>query len=781
MAIRSDTDPKNPASRPGAQRAELDQYGVWVKAEPRDIVEDAAASLPDESDFEPGQVSPPSPEESFLSAEEEKMLGSFDAEFDSLGSEADQMPLPDIEDIPALEESLLDIEKPRQGGMEDIEDLESSTVDISLEELEGAAEGTPISPYAEIDLESIQGLDAPSAVSSSASFSMEDVSAEFLDNLEEAPAAESSEASFESHDVTAEFLDTAEPARSEKAEEPAPEFESLDMDLTFDDTLPSEEKRSEADGAEDVGLDGFEEVTEFDDFLAEPEAETSPSPSAASVAPSTEEFDDLSAVERELSSPAPSEPTRGRSLDSSSEILLKIADELSSIRGELVSLKKQLKEYRHEEPSPVEDKGVQEESAAPGGFFDEEEDETIALTGDELDNILNTADFTEEEAAGAEGLGATLPELGENAAAPGIETPQDIEIIDESILPEGGDYSSAAIEPAIEELRLGESVDIEQPSDESAAKAPEFEEISLMAEEGVRPMTPAPEDTSYLESALGADDAEFGEAIPTDVPLVEPDLSDFDLEVEELESEPTIEIDEELPVVEQPSEESIEELTLSVESGPDYAEAKPLELETLEALPEIEESELQDINLHHEGLSTTEVEDFAEIEELPGSDDDTLAAEIETKTVKPAEPFSLHPDELPSSLDDRYFIGGEALAGSEVPEEAEEEFLLDLEEETSEQAPASRPVPAPVELPEAVEVPEAEELAEIEEEPSQAAVPTAAAKPAPGDDRLKSEIRSVLAYLDKLLDSLPEDKIEEFARSQYFDTYKRLFEELGLV
>ena len=30
------------------------------------------------------------------------------------------------------------------------------------------------------------------------------------------------------------------------------------------------------------------------------------------------------------------------------------------------------------------------------GFFEDDEDETIALTGDELDNILNTADVTEE-------------------------------------------------------------------------------------------------------------------------------------------------------------------------------------------------------------------------------------------------------------------------------------------------------------------------------------------------------------------------------------------------
>ena len=44
-----------------------------------------------------------------------------------------------------------------------------------------------------------------------------------------------------------------------------------------------------------------------------------------------------------------------------------------------------------------------------------------------------------------------------------------------------------------------------------------------------------------------------------------------------------------------------------------------------------------------------------------------------------------------------------------------------------------------------------------------------------------SELKGVLSYMDNLLESLPEDKIEEFARSEYFDTYKKLFKELGLA
>ncbi|MDR1179175.1 MAG: hypothetical protein LBK44_01615, partial [Spirochaetales bacterium] len=45
---------------------------------------------------------------------------------------------------------------------------------------------------------------------------------------------------------------------------------------------------------------------------------------------------------------------------------------------------------------------------------------------------------------------------------------------------------------------------------------------------------------------------------------------------------------------------------------------------------------------------------------------------------------------------------------------------------------------------------------------------------------IREEIKSVLKYMDQLLESLPEDKIQEFAHSEHFDIYRRLFEELEL-
>jgi len=152
-----------------------------------------------------------------------------------------------------------------------------------------------------------------------------------------------------------------------------------------------------------------------------------------------------------------------------------------------------------------------------------------------------------------------------------------------------------------------------------------------------------------------------------------------------------------------------------------------------------EADDLSGFSLHEEDAlaeALPEIEELSAPEELAKAD---FGEDVDRQAAKSSEPVAIHPDELPSSLSDELFVE-EAAA---PPEEA----LL------AEKAarPAAKPKAAPA--PEGAE----------------------------DDDHLKSEIRSVLSYLDKLLDSLPEDKIEEFARSEHFDTYKRLFEELGLV
>jgi hypothetical protein len=87
---------------------------------------------------------------------------------------------------------------------------------------------------------------------------------------------------------------------------------------------------------------------------------------------------------------------------------------------------------------------------------------------------------------------------------------------------------------------------------------------------------------------------------------------------------------------------------------------------------------------------------------------------------------------------------------------------------------AAQPLPPPV-----------EEAAEATPEPLSAQLASRTADAAPESVNISSGFKKdlvvVLSYMDKLLEALPDEKIEEFARSEQFDVYKRLFTELGLA
>jgi hypothetical protein len=158
-------------------------------------------------------------------------------------------------------------------------------------------------------------------------------------------------------------------------------------------------------------LDDRMSRTSPDEELPELELEDAVEVPLTDGKPSAERFDDLEAIESDIPPSHPGGPGQP-------EILSRIERELRSIRSDLSALKKELADLRR--PGA----GAAPAGSATGpkaGFFEEEEDDTIALTGDELDNILNTADITEEaaEAPAAEvdlaGLGEAgpLPEHGE--------------------------------------------------------------------------------------------------------------------------------------------------------------------------------------------------------------------------------------------------------------------------------------------------------------------------------------------------------------------------------
>jgi len=71
------------------------------------------------------------------------------------------------------------------------------------------------------------------------------------------------------------------------------------------------------------------------------------------------------------------------------------------------------------------------------------------------------------------------------------------------------------------------------------------------------------------------------------------------------------------------------------------------------------------------------------------------------------------------------------------------------------------------------------------EKPAAESLPLTEQEPEPAGqfipEKSLEEIKRLLGYLDRLLESLPEEKIDEFARSEYFELYRKIFEFFSLV
>jgi pilus assembly protein FimV len=842
----------NDMPQPAADQ-ELEKYGVWVKAEPQDIIEE------------------PETEHEILGLDTEP---SFDADDGAKTDGSDGFDLPDVDE----ESSILDIETIGEDGMElsmdgfeeDIDEgiIDDSVIDIPLDDLDDfdptpmdSDSGSSIS-FDLDETESAEEAPPSSDDLETTDISLDDFGFSLDEDVEDkgkSPAAEESSAP-EMVDLS-EFGLEDEDAASESALE-SDDFDAIEMDLQFDDTIPSPAESEEEEGAA-FSLDDVEDFSsepeavsagEFDGALSSESFSDLPS-SAEAMEDVTADFENLSTSTLGADKPAAERKVPGKGLDSfiddedgsekgilpdlheenvrfddvqafeselgyggakagseagpSSDLLKTIASELAAIKDELVTLRGQLgsmKAAQAQAGSNQAELAELDEEGPAGGFFDEEEDDTIALTGDELDNILNTADFTEEPVPSEHG-----PSADEGAL---------------DILPESGDYGLPSAEAGDDDIGI---------------ETFGAEDLELAAESvEVTPLTVLDEDTSYLE-------AEDADMLLDESPLTEPgadelivespdgesiELSDFtDETLEAFDDElpeaavPSIELDdagaklEEPPL--EPSEDDIldfeddeleieefgddDEIVLSFE-GDESAE-KAADDFAGEALPEIEEElgaleELPaddgefNMELHTEenlpgsdDFSSLEGDDgIVELEELEELEEFDLAEEdfstMDQATVKPAVPVDVHPDEISMSLDDSFFVEPEEKkldlsSPTEIKmpsfgtQDEVEPFSLDEEEgETVELMGDDEPLPAAAEPPKA---------------PAPAA-PAPAAKPAPVSsapvqtpDKLKSDIKSVLVYLDQLLASLPEEKIEEFASSEYYDTYKKLFDELGLI
>jgi pilus assembly protein FimV len=497
----------------------------------------------------------------------------------------------------------------------------------------------------------------------------------------------------EPRDVTSEpggfELTDLEPQEPGAAPDGAPAL--TDEEETLLDELETGVGHEVAAGTRDELESLDEQIAPADEELPELELEDAVDVPLADDAPGAGRFDDLEALTDDAASPsaAGAHPP---------EVLSRIELELRSIRSDLAALKQELADLRR--PAATARAAGRATEPAAGTkpvFFEEEEDDTIALTGDELDNILNTADITEEAA-----------EVPPAATGPAEE----VDILSyEEPAPAAAPRPAAApdvmVEEPVEELEEVTDLDLEVAGDEPAELV--LEDAGLAATADVLPsldLEPIPE----IETV--------GEADLEELPADEETVSDADL-LADLEEVPAID----------------------AEPGAAFDEVD------LKALGDTTDA-------GHEAILSTEDLAAADLAELEAVAEDVIPAgeagiEIDFEPAAGAAAGPAADDEAPLDV--------EEIEALEAVEDLEDVTAVDAAIE--EHAPAAA---APAEAP-------------------RPARPAASAAPSMVmNEGLKNDLRNVLGVIDELLDALPEKKIREFAKSEHFAVYKKLFDDLGL-
>ena len=513
---------------------------------------------------------------------------------------------------------------------------------------------------------------------------------------------------------------------------------ALDINVTADDEASKVQPLSElssqvVEDNSDISIFGtdedktdsktsdIDEPAFFDDIEAVKQdlLSTQHSPEPVTESKSVETKPEKDAVSVTSITPAHSAPEQ----DKATELLMKIAREISDLKAELNSLKAGIaSQSKTAAETPVKDVAVQTETKTTetenSGFFsDDDTDETIALTGDELNNILITADFTEERNA----------EEGERVAA---EEPQAAETTENYEVPP---VLTKDIDPEMKETppvdhTFEDSIAESPVTDMESDYNPEAEGEKLLAADPVfnveaTPITSLPEDLSYLDDQSDVTD----EGV---------DLIDEDSTMHQEEAEL-----EEIEEVE-PADEKTDFEDINIESF-DIPSEQEIEVPTAEAEP-VNDQVQPSVEVSEERT----IHELQNDEDFPNPfDDASTTAEAEIKEEIIEEPFIA---EVPAIEPD----AGEPI---EELDTITEDAIPELESET--------------------------ENENVPEEPKQETLLQAASKKRETISiplELKNEIKSVLSYMDQLLEALPEKKIEEFAKSEYFETYKHLFEELGI-
>ena len=777
---------------PTGNTNELDSYGVWVKRPPQDSNEDT-----------------------IIPETEEKTSNIIEEDFD----------LPDFSDIPEPIESdeLKDNPFTEEESKNDDGNIELSS-NISLDDfLDDSASGMPGSSESteEIDLDSFVGdssdsseeislddfLDGDDFGSSSSSEKEDDVANdEALDislnfNTPKEDEVQTEEISEET-DYDSDY--ESEPEPEESVPEKKVDFSSIDTgameEISLDDFSMAESDAATADAAAKAISSSVEsEDVDLTEFGTGGESHAAPKQTVIDYDLAITEDDEVSSapVIKEIKTDAKAEEkeTTTENTAINNELLERIISDLSGLKDEISNLKNDLAELR--EKSSIENAlpscATQENEAEietpateePSGFFgNSDEDETIALSGDELSNIMNSADFTEEvvenvspDAETKEAAGFTEETFVNDVEPSAEETTFDMSQENEASSPISDSFSDAS----------DTSVSANSESEPEVSVSNDFVEMSPTEDFGMQEEVKS--EPAEPESFDENEDIQEETAAASDIPDTIPDdIIDEPAFDDSLYSAPTPMpeesgiIEEEVPSLEEPLVTDTFETEPSAAFAPEEETDSGLSLGMEEAETEEPNLEIMTEDSLPEEIDIPKVDEILPEETSENADDimvdsnpsDFMESVKIDETEKVRDPFIDDIMEEPPTVEDaitdenvEYLAKDEnAIVDADVPPVAAEEPSVAFEEPQIDAEQESFPTAK-------------EEVSSPAESISEETTESNAEDRTLPDD-IKSDIKSVLLYMDQLLENLPEDKIMEFAKSEQFVTYKKLFSELGL-
>ena len=750
---------------------ELDSYGVWVKRAPQDASEEALdLDLPDFSDFQEtadqtgiieeqndNEVPVADQDSSVTDENSEISIDDFvtDGFTDPNEAYAPSSPNPPEQDGELSLDDFMEggFEAPSEGSTDSESASESD--EVSLDDfLDGDfSDGSGASSSDEISIDDFLDDDSVSSAKQKEDDITNDdpldIDVEFTEAEEDAvPTTEiteenesENEESFADDDDMFDSIEKIETASEPEAETPVTESNIELEDVSLDDfnLEESDDATAAALGASiNSSVSSGEETVSLDSFGIDSSSEEMPAGTGSSRKQQTVDYE-LAITEEDNVQSAPvideiksdsvtqnKEETTETTVNN--ELLEKIVSDLSGLKDEINSLKNDLAELKEkntldnissgqndgEQPAESEiELPVQSEPAEePGGFFNsDEEDDTIALSGDELSNIVSNADFTEETAEPDTQYDESTEETV-TEEQPEQELPEDFSADFSNDTPFGGIEDTVIPD---EEPDSGLSMDINEEI---------LEEPNL-------------------------DDIETNADIPEEIEI--PKVDDI---AETQDEEPTLDD----ILVESSSTDFMDSVTDSTNMQPDIEITEPVEPELAEEEAAITKEEADDITSEYSADTTENTE--------PVLDEDA-ALELPEESSSDAE------NTAEESTDD--IFNETAIEDAQHTQDAMMNDIMNeapsvdnaLSEENVDYLSKDNTVLSDDEA----------AVAESEPEPSAETEQTDTSD-LPSD--IKEDVKSVLLYMDQLLENLPEDKIMEFAKSEQFTTYKKLFNELGL-